>query len=103
MALPAFYMVILALHHPKWHWRSSASISKESGADRHDVEIALEALMDSGQVVRNPMNEDQWGLKWRVKDSAIVVQHDRTPYCKCCGRPMPVESADTPDKPEAHL
>jgi len=102
MNLPSFYYVFAALMHPRYCWRAMYAISKETGVEKEEVQRVLDQYMESGLVVRNPMNEEHYGWRDRVKDMAVVVQATHQPYCKCCGRPMPLESGDTPTTSAVH-
>jgi hypothetical protein len=46
---------------PKWTWRSTSSIAKETGLSKERVEKLLMKYYNKGMVFQNPQNEDQWG------------------------------------------
>ncbi len=47
--------------HPKYDWRSVASIAAETGLPKKRVEEIIKKYFDKGMVFQNPKNEDQWG------------------------------------------
>lgn len=53
---------------PKWAWRSTAAIAKESGLSKEKVEQIIQKYLKKGMVFNNPKNEDQWGYWENVKD-----------------------------------
>lgn len=67
--------------HPKYQWRSTAAIAKESGLQVDRVEEIIAKYYKKGMVFQNPKNEDQWGYWERCPemlkdDSKSVVQMD---------------------------
>lgn len=67
--------------HPKYQWRSTAAIAKESGLEVDRVEEIIAKYYKKGMVFQNPKNEDQWGYWERCPemlkdDSKSVVQMD---------------------------
>lgn len=53
---------------PKWSWRSTASIAKESKLSKERVDEILNKYWKKGMVFQNPANEDQWAYWERVPD-----------------------------------
>lgn len=49
------------IRHPKYDWRSVASIATESGLSKKRVEEIIAKYFALGMVFQNPKNEDQWG------------------------------------------
>lgn len=47
--------------HPKFDWRSVASIATETGLTKKRVEEIIGKYYKLGMVLQNPKNEDQWG------------------------------------------
>ena len=66
---------------PKWQWRSTASIAKESGLSKKRVEEIINKYYKKGMVFQNPANEDQWGYWERVphmiEDKKSLTEEDR--------------------------
>ena len=54
--------------HPKWQWRSSAQIAKESGLSKERVDEIISKYWKKGMIFQNPANSDQWGYWERVPD-----------------------------------
>jgi hypothetical protein len=52
--------------HPKYDWRSTAAIAKESGLGHKRVEEIIAKYMKMNMVFQNPKNEDHWGYWERV-------------------------------------
>jgi hypothetical protein len=52
--------------HPKYDWRSTAAIAKESGLSQKRVEEILAKYMKRGIVFQSPSNEEHWGYWERV-------------------------------------
>ena len=75
------FFVSLA-RHPKWVWRSTSAISKESGLSKERFEEILKKYEKKGMVFNNPQNEDQWGYWVRVpemlpKDDDSITAKDQ--------------------------
>jgi hypothetical protein len=51
--------------HPKYDWRSIASIHAETGLSKKRVEEIIAKYFNLGMVFQNPKNEDQWGY-WEL-------------------------------------
>jgi hypothetical protein len=51
---------------PKFDWRSTAAISKESNLPKKRVEEIILKYYKLGMVFQNPKNEDHWGYWERV-------------------------------------
>lgn len=86
--IPPFYLIILALQHPKWMWRSTASIAKETGISESDVLFHLNDFKTGGQVVKRDQGTPDcpnvyWGWKSRV-------ELDKRQNCPHCGQLMPI-------------
>jgi hypothetical protein len=47
--------------HPKYDWRSVASISAETKLSKKRVEEIISKYFAVGMVFQNPKNDDQWG------------------------------------------
>jgi hypothetical protein len=52
--------------HPKYEWRSTAAIAKESGLTHKRVEEIISKYIKMKMVFQNPKNEDHWGYWERV-------------------------------------
>lgn len=52
--------------HPKYDWRSTAALAKESNLTSRRVEEIIAKYMKMDMVFQNPKNEDQWGYWERV-------------------------------------
>ena len=52
--------------HPKYDWRSTAAIAKESGLDQKRAEQIIAKYFKLNMVIQNPKNEDHWGYWERV-------------------------------------
>lgn len=66
---------------PKWQWRSTAQIAKESGLSRKRVDEILDKYWRKGMVFQSPSNEDHWGYWERVpemlpKEEISVTEKD---------------------------
>ena len=53
---------------PKYQWRSTAAIAKESKLSLERVEEIINKYYKKGMVFQNPKNEDQWGYWERVPE-----------------------------------
>lgn len=62
----AFFIALS--RHPKWKWRSTASVAAESKLSQERVEEILQKYWKKGMVFQNPANEDQWGYWERVPE-----------------------------------
>lgn len=51
---------------PKYDWRSTAAIAKESGLDQRRVEEIISKYLKKSMVFQSPSNEDHWGYWERV-------------------------------------
>ena len=51
---------------PKYDWRSTAAISKESDLSKKRVEEIIQKYYKLGLIFQNPKNEDNWGYWERV-------------------------------------
>lgn len=51
---------------PKYEWRSTAALAKESGLDKKRIEEIILKYYKLGIVFQNPKNEDHWGYWERV-------------------------------------
>ena len=61
------FFIALA-RHPKFEWRSVASLAKEGNLTKERVEEILEKYIKKDMVFQNPKNEDQWGYWERVPE-----------------------------------
>lgn len=52
--------------HPKYEWRSTAALAKESGLTKKRVEEIVGKYLKLNMVFQNPNNEDEWGYWERV-------------------------------------
>jgi hypothetical protein len=52
--------------HPKYEWRSTSALSKESGLSLKRVEEIIEKYLKMNMIFQNPKNEDHWGYWERV-------------------------------------
>lgn len=52
--------------HPKYDWRSTAAIAKESGLTQTKVEQIIAKYLKKSIVFQNPNNEEHWGYWERV-------------------------------------
>jgi hypothetical protein len=59
------FFKILA-RNPKYDWRSTAAISKESNLSKKRVEEIIQKYHKLGLVFQNPKNEDNWAYWERV-------------------------------------
>lgn len=76
----AFFIALS--RHPKWKWRSTASISAEANLTKERVDEILQKYWKKGMVFQNPANEDQWGYWSRVPEmlpdeKKSITQKDR--------------------------
>lgn len=53
---------------PKFQWRSTSAIAKESGLTKEKVEEIISKYHKKGMVFQNPKNEDQYGYWERVPE-----------------------------------
>lgn len=53
---------------PKYEWRSTDALRKETGLPKQRVEEILSKYFNKGMVFQNPKNEDQWGYWERVPE-----------------------------------
>lgn len=51
---------------PKYEWRSTAALSKESNLDKKRVEEIILKYHKLGLIFQNPRNEEHWGYWERV-------------------------------------
>jgi hypothetical protein len=51
---------------PKYEWRSTAALSKESNLDKKRVEEIILKYYKLGLIFQNPRNEEHWGYWERV-------------------------------------
>lgn len=63
---------------PKWQWRSTAQIAKESKLSKERVDEILNKYWKKGMVFQNPANEDQWGYWERVPEMLPVEEESIT-------------------------
>lgn len=54
--------------HPKYDWRSTAAIAKESGLTHTRVEQIIAKYLKKNIVLQSPSNEEHWGYWERVPD-----------------------------------
>lgn len=52
--------------HPKYDWRSTAALAKESGLTQHRVEQIIDKYLKLKMVFQSPSNEEHWGYWERV-------------------------------------
>lgn len=52
--------------HPKYEWRSTAAIAKESGLTQKRVEEIVGKYLKLNMVFQSPKNEEEWGYWERV-------------------------------------
>lgn len=52
--------------HPKYEWRSTASLAKESGLSAKRVEEIIAKYLKLNMIFQSPKNEDHWGYWERV-------------------------------------
>lgn len=67
---------------PRYDWRSTAAISKESGLSKVRVEEIINKYLKKGMVFQSPKNVDHWGYWERVPqmlpdDSGSIAQVDQ--------------------------
>lgn len=61
------FFIALA-RNPKFKWRSTSAVAKESGLSKERVEEIVAKYYAKGMVFQNPKNEDQWGYWERVPE-----------------------------------
>ena len=54
------FFIALA-RHPKYDFRSTSAIAKETGLSKDRVEEIVSKYINKGMVFQNPKNEEQWG------------------------------------------
>lgn len=52
--------------HPKYEWRSTAALAKESGLTHKRVEEIISKYLKANIVFQSPKNEEEWGYWERV-------------------------------------
>lgn len=52
--------------HPKYEWRSTAALAKESGITQKRAEEIISKYIKMHIVIQNPKNEEHWGYWERV-------------------------------------
>jgi hypothetical protein len=52
--------------HPKYDWRSTAAVAKESGLSPKRVEEIIAKYLKINMIFQNPRNEEHWGYWERV-------------------------------------
>lgn len=52
--------------HPKYEWRSTAALAKESGLSQKRVEEIISKYIKLNMIFQNPKNEEHWGYWERV-------------------------------------
>ncbi len=67
------FFIALA-RHPKYSWRSTSSISQETGLSKDRVEQIVDKYWRLGIVLQHPNRDDHWGYWENNKDSLPVVQ-----------------------------
>lgn len=72
--------------HPKFCWRSTGAIVKETNSRREDVEHAISQLWNQGTIAQNSRNEDQYGSITRLKKDNI--NPDNLVVCKTVINPF---------------
>jgi len=53
---------------PKFQWRSTSAIAKESGLTKERVEEIIQKYHRKGMIFQNPKNDEQWGYWERVPE-----------------------------------
>jgi len=53
--------------HPKYEWRSTAAIAKESGLTKKRVEEIIDKYLSRSVVLQSPNNEEEWAYWERVQ------------------------------------
>lgn len=76
----AFFIAIA--RHPKYEWRSTAMIVKESGLSKTRVEEIIQKYVKMGLVFASPTREDHWAYWERVPemlpcDDGTVAESDQ--------------------------
>jgi hypothetical protein len=54
--------------HPKYEWRSTAALAKESNLSTKRAEEIIAKYFRLNMILQNPKNEEHWGYWERVKD-----------------------------------
>jgi len=54
--------------HPKWQFRSTAALAKESDLTKERTEEIIYKYYQKGMIFQNPANEDQWGYWERCQE-----------------------------------
>lgn len=54
--------------HPKYKWRSTESICKESGLTPQRVDEILKRYLDMNMIISSPTHEDHWAYWERVPE-----------------------------------
>jgi len=85
------FFIALA-RHPKWTWRSTSAIAKETGLTKERVEEVISKYYKKSMVYQNPQNEDQWGYWERVpemlpKDDSTITEKDQNDRIKKAIKP----------------
>ena len=62
------FFIALA-RHPKYVWRSTSALTKESGLSSERVDEIIVKYYNKGMIFQNPKNEDQWGYWERCPSS----------------------------------
>jgi hypothetical protein len=66
--------------HPKYEWKSTAALAKESGLTQKRVEEIMAKYIKLNMVFQNPNNEEHWGYWERVPhmlpDSYVSVSDE---------------------------
>lgn len=62
--------------HPKWDWRSTAQLAKESNVTKERIEQIISKYYNKGMVFQNPLNEDQWGY-WERHRELLPKEEDQ--------------------------
>lgn len=62
----AFFIALA--RNPKWQWRSTAALAKESNLTQKRVEEIIDKYVKKHMVFKNPNNDDQWGYWERVPE-----------------------------------
>jgi len=75
------FFIALA-RHPKWTWRSTSAIAKETNLTKERVEEIIAKYFKKNMVFQNPQNEDQWAYWERVpemlpKDQGTITEKDQ--------------------------
>lgn len=77
--------------HPKFDWRSVASIATETGLTKKRVEEILYKYFKLGMIFQNPTSEEQWGY-WELhkkllpkKESSIAAKDTKNRIDRAAG------------------